>query len=103
MRKRIVIIILTVLLAPLLASCNPEVWSRVAQCESGGRWDLNTGNGYHGGLQFHPTTWINYGGREFATYAYQASALEQMIIAERVLAREGWGAWPHCSSKLGLR
>ena len=73
-----------------------------AQCESGGDWSINTGNGFHGGLQFSPSTWSGYGGGEFAPYAYQASREEQIVVGERVLAGQGWGAWPSCSSQLGL-
>lgn len=78
-------------------------WDRLAQCESGGNWAINTGNGYHGGLQFHPQTWTGHGGGEFAPTANQATREQQIIVAERVLATQGWGAWPACSSKLGLR
>lgn len=79
------------------------VWDRLAQCESGGDWSINTGNGFYGGLQFHPGTWARYGGHKFAPNAHQASRDQEIVIAERVLAREGWGAWPACSRKLGLR
>ena len=79
------------------------VWDRVAECESGGDWSINTGNGYSGGLQFSHSTWRTYGGEEFAPLAYQASREEQIVVAERVLDDAGWGAWPTCSRKLGLR
>lgn len=79
------------------------VWDRLARCESGGNWHTNTGNGFYGGLQFHPDTWVRYGGREFASMAHLATRGQEIIIAERVLASEGWGAWPACSHKLGLR
>lgn len=74
-------------------------WDRVAQCESGGNWAINTGNGYSGGLQFAPGTWTSHGGREFAPMAYQASREQQIIVAERVLATQGPGAWPVCSRR----
>ncbi|MDO5671027.1 MAG: DUF3235 domain-containing protein, partial [Corynebacterium sp.] len=61
-----------------------------------------TGNGYHGGLQFSPSTWRAYGGTEFAPYAYQATREQQIAVAERTLAGQGWGAWPACSARLGL-
>ncbi|MEV0947784.1 resuscitation-promoting factor Rpf1 domain-containing protein [Rhodococcus sp. NPDC049939] len=77
-------------------------WDRLAQCESGGNWGINTGNGYHGGLQFSPTTWAGHGGTEYAATAYQASREQQIVVAERVLETQGWGAWPSCSSSLGL-
>lgn len=79
------------------------VWDDLAMCESTYRWSINSGNGFHGGLQFHPRTWTAFGGQEFAAYAYQASREEQIHIGMRVQAKQGWGAWPGCSSKLGLR
>lgn len=78
-------------------------WDALAQCEANGDWSINTGNGYSGGLQFHAATWSNYGGGEFAPDAWQATREQQIIIAERVLAAEGWSAWPSCSARLGLR
>ncbi|ETT28136.1 hypothetical protein RAJCM14343_2850 [Rhodococcus aetherivorans] len=77
-------------------------WDRLAQCESGGNWGINTGNGYQGGLQFSPSTWNAYGGGEYAATANQATREQQITVAERVLAGQGWGAWPSCSSSLGL-
>ncbi|WP_345312129.1 transglycosylase family protein [Gordonia alkaliphila] len=71
-------------------------WDRVAQCESGGNWAINTGNGYYGGLQFSPSTWTGHGGGQFAPSAHQASKAEQIVVAERVLASQGKGAWPSC-------
>ena len=79
------------------------VWDRIADCESGGDWSINTGNGYSGGVQFSHSTWRAYGGEEFAPLAYQASREEQIVVAERVLDDAGWGAWPTCSRQLGLR
>lgn len=78
-------------------------FDRLAQCESNGDWSINTGNGYHGGLQFHPPTWNAYGGQEFAPYAYQASREEQMQVAKKVLDGQGWGAWPACTASFGWR
>jgi hypothetical protein len=94
--------------APLLvaapANAAPDsAWDKLAQCESGGRWDINTGNGFHGGLQFTPRTWAGFGGKEFAPVAYKASREEQIVVAERVLAEQGWNAWPSCSRKTGVR
>lgn len=80
-----------------------SVWDRLAQCESSGNWSINTGNGYYGGLQFHPQTWAAYGGEAYASNAHLASRAQQIAIAERVLAGQGWGAWPACSAELGLR
>lgn len=88
--------------APTASAAPDSDWDRLAQCESGGNWAINTGNGYHGGLQFSPSTWNAHGGQEFAPYAYQASREQQIVVAERVLASQGWGAWPACSAKLGL-
>jgi resuscitation-promoting factor RpfA len=89
--------------APAANAASDSTWDRLAQCESGGRWDINTGNGFHGGLQFTPRTWTGFGGREFAPVAYQASREEQIVVAERVLAKQGWNAWPVCSRKVGAR
>ncbi|WP_165756780.1 transglycosylase family protein, partial [Mycolicibacterium doricum] len=75
-------------------------WDRVASCESGGNWAINTGNGYHGGLQFSPSTWAGHGGGEFAPAAYLATKEEQIAVAERVLASQGKGAWPSCGGPL---
>jgi peptidoglycan hydrolase CwlO-like protein len=69
-------------------------WDAIAQCESGGRWDLDST--YDGGLQFHPDTWLGYGGGAYARYAWQATREQQIAIAERVLRGQGPGAWPHC-------
>lgn len=90
------------LLAPTASAATDSDWDRLAGCEAGGNWAINTGNGYHGGLQFSPSTWSAYGGQEFAPYAYQASREQQIAVGERVLAGQGWGAWPACSASLGL-
>jgi LysM repeat protein len=75
-----------------------SVWDRVAACESGGNWHISTGNGYYGGLQFSLATWHGYGG---AGNPADASKSTQIAIAEKVLAGQGWGAWPVCSVKAG--
>jgi hypothetical protein len=75
-------------------------WDGVAQCESGGNWSTNTGNGYHGGLQFNAGTWQAYGGGSYASRADLASKGQQIAIAERVLAGQGIGAWPVCGRRL---
>ena len=80
-----------------------SVWDRIAQCESGGNWSINTGNGYHGGLQFSGQTWRAFGGGKYAPTADQASRAQQIDIAKKVQAQQGWGAWPACTSKLGIR
>lgn len=71
-------------------------WDRIAECESNGRWGINTGNGYHGGLQFSPSTWRAYGGGQYAPRADLASKSEQIAVAERVRRSQGLGAWPTC-------
>ena len=80
-------------------------WDQLAQCESGGNWATNTGNGFGGGLQFmHQrsySTWLSFGGGEFAPHPWEASREQQIIVAEKVLASSGWGAWPGCSRKYG--
>ncbi len=68
--------------------------------ESGGNWSINTGNGYYGGLQFSQSSWRAVGGSGSPS---QASKSEQIARAEALKARQGWGAWPACSAKLGLR
>lgn len=76
-----------------------STWDALAQCESGGNWAINTGNGYYGGLQFNLGTWQANGG---AGNPASASREAQIAVAERVLASQGWGAWPACSAQLGL-
>lgn len=77
-------------------------WDKLASCEAGGNWGINTGNGYQGGLQFSPSTWQAHGGGEYAATAAGATREQQIAVAEKVLATQGWGAWPSCSSSLGL-
>jgi uncharacterized protein YabE (DUF348 family) len=77
-----------------------SVWDRLAQCESGGNWSINTGNGFYGGLQFTKSTWRAYGG---SGSPQNASRNEQIRVAKKVQAGQGWGAWPGCTSKLGIR
>ena len=89
-------------LAPAANAAPDSDWDRLAQCEAGGNWGINTGNGYHGGLQFSPSTWAAYGGTQYAPTANLATREQQIAIAERTLAGQGWGAWPACSAKLGL-
>lgn len=79
------------------------IWDQLAQCEAGGNWAINTGNGYHGGLQFSPSTWNAYGGQQYAPTANLATREQQIAIAEKVQAGQGWGAWPACTAKMGLR
>jgi resuscitation-promoting factor RpfA len=75
-------------------------WDRVAACESSGNWAINTGNGYHGGLQFAPSTWTGHGGGQYAPAANLATREQQIAIAEKVLANQGKGAWPVCGRGL---
>ncbi|MEE1824173.1 transglycosylase family protein [Streptomyces sp. BE20] len=85
------------------ASAAPvSTWDAVAQCEAGGNWSINTGNGFYGGLQFTPSTWKAFGGTSYAPQANQASKAQQISVAEKVLASQGPGAWPVCSKKAGL-
>ncbi|WP_338674191.1 transglycosylase family protein [Streptomyces sp. SCSIO 30461] len=85
------------------ASAAPvEVWDKVAACESTNNWQINTGNGYYGGLQFSQSTWEAYGGRVYAPRADLASKDQQIAIAEKVLEGQGPGAWPTCSTRAGL-
>jgi len=79
--------------APVDVSGN-TAWDRIAQCESGGNWHINTGNGYYGGLQFSQGTWNAYGGQQFAPRADLASRDQQITVANRVRAAQGgYGAW----------
>ncbi|MGW3359860.1 transglycosylase family protein [Streptomyces bungoensis] len=91
--------------APLMAAGDASAatasqWDAVAQCESGGNWSINTGNGYYGGLQFSASTWAAYGGTAYAAQANQASKAQQIAVAEKVLAAQGKGAWPVCGTGL---
>jgi hypothetical protein len=74
-------------------------WDAVAQCESGGNWHANTGNGEYGGLQFKPATWAQYGG---VGNPAAASREQQIAVANRVLDDQGLDAWPKCGSSSGL-
>ena len=83
---------------------NSAVWDKLVQCEAGGNWSINSGNGYYGGLQFDKSTWDAYGGDQYAAYPHQASREQQISVATKVRDARGgsYGAWPGCSSKLGL-
>ncbi|MDT0437599.1 transglycosylase family protein [Streptomyces sp. NPDC005840] len=97
------------LLAPLgvlaatgnAAAAGGGVWDRIAQCESGGNWHINTGNGYFGGLQFSASTWRAYGGSAYAATADGATREQQIAVATKVQGAQGWGAWPVCSGRAG--
>lgn len=88
--------------APAVSSSavSGSVWDRLASCESGGNWSINTGNGYYGGVQFSAATWRAVGGTGLP---HQHSKAEQIKRAQILQARSGWGQWPACSSMLGLR
>ena len=89
--------------AALLGAAAPaqaaDKWDQLVECEASGDWSANTGNGFSGGLQFTQQTWSAFGG---SGNAANASKDQQKAVAERVLAEQGWGAWPACSAKLGL-
>jgi resuscitation-promoting factor RpfA len=76
-------------------------WDAIAQCESGGNWHVNTGNGFYGGLQFTQSTWAAYGGTQYASRADLASRSQQIAVAERTLAGQSIGAWPVCGKRAG--
>ena len=75
-------------------------WRQLALCESGGNWSMR--GQYQGGLSFHPKTWAAYRGRRLPKFAYLATPAEQIRVARKVLADQGWDAWPACSKELGL-
>ncbi|WP_237248866.1 transglycosylase family protein, partial [Spelaeicoccus albus] len=76
-----------------------SAWDKIAQCESGGNWHINTGNGYYGGLQFSLRTWHAFGGQGRPD---QNSRAQQIAIGKKVQASQGWGAWPSCAARAGL-
>jgi hypothetical protein len=80
-----------------------RVWDALAACEASGNWDTQTGNGYAGGLQFAPGTWLGHGGAAYSRSAAAATREEQIEVAQIVLAAQGWQAWPTCSRLLGLQ
>ena len=78
------------------------VWDRVAQCESGGNWKINTGNGFYGGVQFAAGTWDHYKDAGSPADAQTASPEQQIVVAEKVFAAQGPRAWPTCAPRLGM-
>ncbi|MFG2716136.1 peptidoglycan DD-metalloendopeptidase family protein [Streptomyces goshikiensis] len=88
--------------ATAATAASVETWDNVAACESNGNWTADTGNGFSGGLQFTQDTWAGFGGHQYAPNAHQASKDQQITIAEKVLAKQGPGAWPRCSIEGGL-
>ncbi|WP_037604920.1 LysM peptidoglycan-binding domain-containing protein [Streptacidiphilus rugosus] len=109
-RVRTAVVSATLLAAPVAGlltatsanAASVSTWDAVAQCESGGDWSINTGNGFYGGLQFTNSTWAAYGGTQYAASADQATKGQQIAVAEQVLASQGPGAWPVCSVQAGL-
>jgi hypothetical protein len=86
--------------APAPVPADTDVWARLRQCESGGRYDINTGNGYYGAYQFLLSTWNRLG---YPGYPHQAPPEVQDEAAQKLQARSGWGQWPACTRRLGLR
>ena len=82
---------------------NGGTWDALAQCESGGNWAINTGNGFYGGVQFDQNTWERQGGLRYASRADLATREEQIAIATVTQVSQGWGAWPVCSGRAGVR
>jgi nucleoid-associated protein YgaU len=108
-RKTAVLVGIAAALSPLAAlagageaaAADSGVWDRIAKCESGGNWQINTGNGYYGGLQFSAGTWRAYGGTAYAATADRASRSQQIAVATKVQRAQGWDAWPTCSARAG--
>lgn len=95
-------IVLPLIAAESALAAPVGVWEKVAECESSGRWNINTGNGHYGGLQFTASTWKAYGGGRYASRADLATKEQQIAVAEKVLAGQGPGAWPNCGPRAGL-
>jgi hypothetical protein len=101
MRRLLTLTVSIIALLALTSKAAAHDWTGVARCESGGNWHLYTGNGYEGGLQFLNSTWLANGGGRYAQHAHWASPWQQVVIAERVLARYGWRSqWPVCGRYL---
>ncbi|GGK09710.1 peptidoglycan-binding protein LysM [Streptomyces camponoticapitis] len=84
------------------SAADASTWDRVAECESGGMWSADLGNGYYGGLQISQETWVDFGGTAYAPTADQASRSQQIAVAEKILAAQGPSAWPTCALVTGL-
>ncbi|MFC9312716.1 transglycosylase family protein, partial [Streptomyces sp. NPDC057011] len=84
------------------SAASVATWDKVAHCESTDNWSINTGNGYYGGLQIYKPTWDSYGGQQYAAYPHQATKQQQILIAEKILAGQGAGAWGTCGAAAGL-
>mgnify|MGYP000843717272 CR=1 FL=1 len=85
---------------PAANAADSATWDALAQCESGGNWSINTGNGFYGMYQFTLETWQSLGG---TGYPHEADAATQTAMAKKLQAQAGWGQWPGCADKLGLR
>jgi len=96
----VAVVVPALALAAPASAATDSTWDRVAQCESSGNWSINTGNGYYGGLQFSQSTWDAYGGDAYASRADLATRSQQITIAEKTLAGQGWGAWT-CAAIVG--
>ncbi|ATZ25247.1 Resuscitation-promoting factor Rpf precursor [Streptomyces lavendulae subsp. lavendulae] len=109
-RPRLAVITATALAAVALSTigagsaqaASVSTWDKVAQCESTNNWSINTGNGYYGGLQILKSTWDSFGGRAYAAYPHQATKKQQILIAEKILAGQGAGAWGSCGAAASL-
>lgn len=89
---------------PTVNTVKPKVsnnsrWDAIAACESGGNWSTNTGNGFYGGLQFTSGSWVGAGGSAYAPRADLATKDQQIAVAEKLRAVQGWGAWPVCGRR----
>ncbi|WP_106973225.1 transglycosylase family protein, partial [Kitasatospora setae] len=78
------------------------VWDRLADCESDGDWEADTGNGYYGGIQIWPPTWREAGGQRYADRPDHASRRQQITVGEEILRRQGWRAWGGCAREIGM-
>jgi len=96
----VAVVVPALALAAPASAATDSTWDSVAQCESSGNWSINTGNGYFGGLQFSQSTWDAYGGGAYASRADLATRSQQIAIAEKTLAGQGWGAWT-CAAIVG--
>ncbi|MCW2848312.1 MAG: resuscitation-promoting factor RpfA [Marmoricola sp.] len=97
------VVLVTATLAAPASATSMRTWSRLAKCESGGNWHINTHNGYYGGLQISSGTWRAHGGKKYGSNAHRASKRQQVVIAKRIKRSQGWGAWPSCSRRIGAR
>ncbi|GAA1993721.1 transglycosylase family protein [Catenulispora subtropica] len=95
-------VVLPAVTATSASAASVSTWDRVAACESGGNWAINTGNGYYGGLQFSTSSWLGAGGGKYAARADLATKDQQIAVAENLLRMQGPGAWPVCGARAGL-